>query len=99
MGPQRQLIAFGFLGADAEDADPWILVAQNLARIDAAHHRVMREICRRTFEVCSAVEEDKFIIRRRNNGGNTSTIHARNASKFERSSRKNSPGIARRNDR
>ena len=41
---KRQFIALGLFRANAQNADPWILVAKDFAGVNAAHHGVMRQV-------------------------------------------------------
>ena len=60
-GFERQFVALGILGADAQNADARIFAAQHFARIDAAHHGELREVERLALDVRAGVEQDKFI--------------------------------------
>ena len=69
-GFQGQFIAFGVLGADAEDADAGILVAENLPGVDAAHDGVMRQVQGFALDVGAGIEQHEFIVRRGDDRGN-----------------------------
>ena len=63
-GFQRQFVALGVLGADAQDAHARILALQNFARINAAHDGKLREVKRLAFDVGAGVQQDKFVVLR-----------------------------------
>src|SRR5262249_40037203 len=89
-----QIIAFGILGSNAEDAYARILTAENLMRIDAAHDRVLGEMNRFAFNISARIQQHEMMIRRRNNRGDAASVHPGNPPQPERRGGKNPPGAA-----
>ena len=56
-----QFVAFGFFRADAENADARLLVAENFARVDAAHDGEMRQVERFAIDVGAGIEQDEIV--------------------------------------
>lgn len=56
-----EVVPLFVLRTDRHEADARILVAQDVARIDAAHDRVLQHLLRRGVGVCAGVDEDEKI--------------------------------------
>ena len=97
-GLERELVALAFLGADAEDAHAGILVTEHFAGVDAAHDGVVNQVNRFTFDVGAGIEQDEFLVRRRDDGGNAAAVHARNPAELEGRRGENATGVAEGND-
>ena len=82
-GSQRQFVAFGVFGADAQDADAGLLVAENLAGVDAAHDGKLREVQRLALDVGAGVQQHEFIFRRGDDRGDAAAVNAGNPAQLE----------------
>ena len=80
-GFQRQFVALGILGADAQDADARIFAFQNFAGIDAAHHGELREVQRLAFDVRAGIQQHKLVALPGNDGGDAAAVHAGDAAR------------------
>ena len=96
---ERQFVAFGVLGADAQNADPGILVAEDLARVNAAHDGVMGQVQGLALDVGAGIQQDEFMIRRGNDRGNAAPVNAGNPAQLESRGGEDAAGIAEGNHR
>ena len=98
-GFQGQFVAFGVFGADAEHADAGVLVAENLARVDAAHDGVMGQVEGLALDVGAGIEQDEFVVRRGNHRRDAAAVHAGNPAQLESRRGEDAAGVAEGNHR
>ena len=71
----RQLVAFAFLGAVAQNADPRGFAAEDFSGIDVAHNGKLGEVNRLALRIGAGIDEDEFVFGRGHNRGNGWPFH------------------------
>ena len=80
----REVVALYVLAADRHQADRGILVAEDVARIDRAHDRVLQQVLGSRVAVRAGVDQDENIRFGGNDGGDAGPIDARQRAQLDR---------------